>query len=65
MIWSSGCEDLYLNVFLDWFSCWEPSWASSEATSSWASEVGSASGFTSESLVLSGYRVSSVTLISS
>ena len=34
MIWSSGCEDLYLNVFLDWFACWEPSWVSSEATSS-------------------------------
>jgi len=60
IIWSSGCEDLYLNVFLDWFSCWEPSWASSEATLSWASEVGSASGLTSESLVWSGSEVSSV-----
>ena len=35
MIWSSGCEDLYLNVFLAWLACWEPSSATSEATSSW------------------------------
>jgi len=64
MIWSSGCEDLYLNVFLDWFACWEPSWASSEATSSWVSEVGSASGLSSDSSIWSGSEVSLVACIS-
>jgi len=51
MIWSSGCENLYLNVFLDWSACWEPSCATSEATSSWASRVGTTSGLTSDSSV--------------
>ena len=65
MIWSSGCEDLYLNVFFDWFACWEPSLASSETTSSWASEVGSAFGLSSDSSVWSSSKVSLVACISS
>jgi len=56
MIWPSGCEDLYLNVFLDWLACWEPSCATSEATSSWASGVGSASGLSSDSSASSDAR---------
>lgn len=44
MISSSGCEDLYLKVFLDWVASWEPSWATSEPSSSWwAYAVGSTS----------------------
>jgi len=59
MIWSLGCEDLYLNVFLDWLAGWESSWASSEATSSWASGVGSTYGLSSNSEVWLGFDVSS------
>lgn len=45
MIFSFGCENLYLKVFLDWVTPCEPSWASLEfASSRWASEVGLASG---------------------
>jgi len=64
IIWSLGCEDLYLKVFLDWSACWEPSCATSKATSSCASGVGSASGLTSDALIWSGSGVSSESVIS-
>jgi len=43
MIWSSGCEDLYLNEFLNWITCWESLWPSSEASTIGTSGVVAAS----------------------